>query len=71
MKNDFTFVRMGSGDHLEEAKMSKKGTSLRQTYIFINCDRHNRFSENQRRRADLQKGASDFLIFARDLVMIF
>ena len=37
MKNDATFVRMRSGDHLGEkkkkhlgdAKMSKKGTSLR------------------------------------------
>ena len=29
MKNDTTFVRMHSGDHLRDAKMSKKGTSLR------------------------------------------
>ena len=29
MKNDTTFVRMLSGDHLGDAKMSKKGTSLR------------------------------------------
>ena len=29
MKNDATFVRMRSGDHLVDAKMSKKGTSLR------------------------------------------
>ena len=29
MKNDTTFVCMLSGDHLEDAKMSKKGTSLR------------------------------------------
>ena len=29
MKNDTTFVRMRSGDHLEDAKMSKKDTSLR------------------------------------------
>ena len=29
MKNDTTFVRMRSGDRLEDAKMSKKGTSLR------------------------------------------
>ena len=29
MKNDTTFVRMRSGDHLEDVKMSKKGTSLR------------------------------------------
>ena len=29
MKNNTTFVRMRSGDHLGDAKMSKKGTSLR------------------------------------------
>ena len=30
MKNDTTFVRMRSGDHLSwRRKMSKKGTSLR------------------------------------------
>ena len=29
MKNDATFVRMRSGDHLGDVKMSKKGTSLR------------------------------------------
>ena len=29
MKNDTTFVRMRSGDRLGDAKMSKKGTSLR------------------------------------------
>ena len=29
MKNDATFVRMRIGDHLGDAKMSKKGTSLR------------------------------------------
>ena len=29
MKNDTTFVRMRSGDHLGDAKMSKTGTSLR------------------------------------------
>ena len=29
MKNDATFVRMRSGDHLGRHKMSKKGTSLR------------------------------------------
>ena len=28
MKNDTTFVRMRSDDHLGDAKMSKKGTSL-------------------------------------------
>ena len=29
MKIDTIFVRMRSGDHLADAKMSKKGTSLR------------------------------------------
>ena len=29
MKNDITLVRMRSDDHLGDAKMSKKGTSLR------------------------------------------
>ena len=29
MKNDTTFVRMRSGDHLGDAKMSKIVTSLR------------------------------------------
>ena len=29
MKHDATFVRMRSGYHLGDAKMSKKGTSLR------------------------------------------
>ena len=61
MKNDGTFVRMRSGDHLGDAKMSKKGTSLREFNFFINCDRHKRFSQNERRRADLQNVASDFL----------
>ena len=54
MKNDTTFARMRSGDHLGDAKMSKKGT------FFINCDRQKRFSQNERRRADLQHVASDF-----------
>ena len=29
MKNDTNFMRMRSGDHLGDAKRSKKGTSLR------------------------------------------
>ena len=29
MKNETTFVRMRTGDHLGDAKISKKGTSLR------------------------------------------
>ena len=33
MKNDTTFVRMRSSDHLGYAHMSKKGTSLRRIYF--------------------------------------
>ena len=64
MKNDTTFVSMRSGDHLGDAKMSKKGTRSVQFNFFIICDRHKRFSHNERRRIDLQNVASDFLIFA-------
>ena len=35
--------------------------------FFINCDRHKLFSQNERRRVDLQNVASDFLIFALGL----
>ena len=67
MKNDTTFVRMRSGDHLEDAKMSKRAPRSAEFNFFINCNRHKRFSQNERRRADLQNLASDFLIFAYGL----
>ena len=54
MKNDPTFVRMHSGDHLGDAKMSKKAPRSIEFNFFINCDRQKRFSQNERRRADLQ-----------------
>ena len=38
MKNDTTFVRMRTGDHMGDAKMSKKGTSLRRIYLFNEWD---------------------------------
>ena len=59
-----TSVRMRSGDHLGDAKMSKMNTSLVKFNFLINCDRQKRFSQNERRKADLQNLASDFLIFA-------
>ena len=42
MKSDTTFVRMRSDDHLGDAKMSKKGTSLRpnQLFLFIAIDKN-------------------------------
>ena len=64
MKNDATFVRMRSGDHLGDAKMSKRAPRSVEFNFFINCDKQKRFSQNKRRRADLQNAASDFLIFA-------
>ena len=54
MKNDTTFVRMRSGDHLGDAKMSKKAPRFVEFNFFTNCDRQKRFSQNERRRADLQ-----------------
>ena len=72
MKNDTIFVRMRSGDHLGDAKMSKKGTSFRSNLtFFINSDRQKRFLQNLLRRADLQTVSQFFNFLPRDLVMIF
>ena len=43
--------------------MSKKAPRSVELNFFINCDRQKRFSQNERRRADVQKVASDFVIF--------
>ena len=67
MKNDATFVRMRSGDHLGDAKCRKRAPRSVEFNFFNNCDRQKRFSQNERRRADLQNVASDFLIFAQGL----
>ena len=64
MKNDTTFVRMRSGDHRGDAKMSKKGTRFVEFNFLTNRKRQKRFLQNERRRADLQNTASIFLIFA-------
>ena len=60
MKNDTTFVRMRSGDHLGDAKCQNRTPRSVEFNFFINCDRQKRFSQNERRRADLQNGASEF-----------
>ena len=67
MKIDTTFVRLRSGDHLGDSKMSKKGTRSVEFNFFTTCDRKKRFSQNERRRANLQNVASNFLIFAPGL----
>ena len=64
MKNDTTFVRMRSCNHLGDAKCRKRAPRSVEFNFFIICDRQKRFSQNDRRRADLQKDASEFLIFA-------
>ena len=43
MKNDTTFVRMRSGDHLGDAKMSKRAPRSVEFNFFIYCDRQNGF----------------------------
>ena len=60
MKNDTTFVRMRSGDHLGDAKMSKTGTRSVEFNFFIICDRQKRFSQNESRRADNVRVATEF-----------
>ena len=67
MKNDTTFVRMRSGDHLGDAKCRKRAPHSVEFNFFTNCDRRKRFSQNERRRAVLQNLASNFLIFAPGL----
>ena len=64
MNNDTTFVRMRSGNHLGDAKMLKRAPRSVEFNFFIICERHKWFLLNERRRVDLQKVASDFLIFA-------
>ena len=64
MKNDTTFVRMHSGNHLGDPKMSKKRhLAPSNLTFFANCDRHKRSSQNERRRAGLQNFVSMFFFF--------
>ena len=49
---------------LETQKCRKRASRSVEFNFFNNCDRQKRFSQNERRRADLQNVASDFLIFA-------
>ena len=52
---------------LETQKCRKRAPRSVEFNFFIICDRHKRFLQNERRRVDLQKLASDFLIFAKGL----
>ena len=70
MKNDATFVRIAQWyDHLGDRSTNslEKGHLTRPSNLdfFNNCDSQKRsFPQTERRRADLQNVASDFLIFA-------
>ena len=52
---------------LEAQKCRKRAPLSVEFNFFISCDRHKRFLQNERRRADVQKLASDFFIFAQGL----
>ena len=52
---------------LEMQKCRKRANRSVEFKVFINCDRQKQFSQNERRSVDLQKVASDFLIFAKEL----
>ena len=45
MKNDITFVRMRSGDHLEDAIMLKRAPFSVEFNFFINCNPEMVFAE--------------------------
>ena len=71
MKNDTTFVRMHSGDHRGDAKGRKKAPCFAEFTFLTNRNRQKRFSQNERRRADLKKSPQLFKYLSQDLVMIF
>ena len=64
MKNDTNFVRMRSCDQLGDAKMSKKAPRFVEFNFLTRCNRRKRHSQSERKRADQQNFASNFLIFA-------
>ena len=67
MKNNTTFVCMRSGDHLGDAKMSKRGISLRQTYLFNELRQTETVFAERKKKGRSTKLASNFLIFVPGL----
>ena len=65
MKNDITFLRMRSGDHLGDAKNVEKGhlAPSNLTFLLIAIDR-NGFRRMKEEGQIYKTHASDFLIFA-------
>ena len=64
MKNHTTFVRMRSGDHLGDTKMSKRGTSLHRSYVFRIALDKNGFCRHKENGQTNKIFASDLLVFA-------
>ena len=58
-----TSVCMRSSDHLGDAKMSKRAPHFVEFIFLTNRNRREQFSQNEKRRADLQKVASSFVFF--------
>ena len=63
MKDDATLCACAVVITLETQNVEKGHLAQSDLTFFNNCDRKKRFSQNARRRADLQNLASDFLIF--------
>ena len=57
MKNDTTVVRMRSGDYLNWRRKNVEKGHLAPSNLtfFMNCDRQKRFSQNERKREELDK----------------
>ena len=60
-------VRIRSGEHLGDAKMSKEAPRFVKFNFLTNYDRRKWFSQTERRSPDLQNDAWDFYIFAPGL----
>ena len=71
MKNDTTFARMRSGDHLGDAKMSKRAPrSVEFNFLVVVMDR-NGFRRVKEEGQIYKRLPQIFLFFLTDLVMIF
>ena len=67
MKKGTTFMRMRSGDHLWDAKNVEKRHLASSNLTFNELRQTETVSHQERRRAELQKVATFFLIFAPGL----
>ena len=64
MKDDATFVRMRSGDHLGDAKCRKRAPRSVEFNFFNNCDRQKRFRRMKEEGLIYKSVPQIFLIFA-------